>query len=260
MVRKSNDMVESVVFGRNPVLEALERGATSIDKVYVQKGGSGEFFAAVRRAAAERGVPVQYVPKDRLQKLAGKVNHQGVVALRAEVGYQDIHELLAGLPSDTAELATRKPLFVYLDRVTDPHNFGAVVRSAAAFGCNAVLVPSSGSAPLNGVTVKASAGMALRIPICRIEKPELMMEEFKERGYWIVGADGAGEGRPTTIEWTRPTILLVGSEGGGLSPRLSAACDDLVSIPIVEGVDSLNVSVATAILLYEASKPRIGTS
>lgn len=244
----------SVFYGRNPVMDALVKGSVQIEKVYLQKGSSGDSFSAVHRAANSSNVPVQFVPKAKLERLVGKVNHQGVVATTSEISYTDVYDVLRTIPADRAELSRLNPRLVFVDRVTDPHNFGAIIRSAVAFGVTAVLVPTLDSAPLNAATVKSSAGAALSIPICRIGNPETLIEELKERGFWIFGADGSAEHRVDNVDWNRPAVLVLGSEGGGIRPKLAAKCDYMVSIPINSSIESLNVSVAAGIFLYETER------
>ncbi|NNE34772.1 MAG: 23S rRNA (guanosine(2251)-2'-O)-methyltransferase RlmB [Rhodothermales bacterium] len=247
---------QSVLYGRNPVMEAIENGSAPIEKVLLQKGSSGGSFSAVHRAANRAGIPVQFVPKAKIDRLVGQVNHQGVAATTSAIPYTDVYDVLKTFPSDRDELVKLNPRLVFLDRVTDPHNLGAVIRSALAFGASAVLVPAVDSAPLNAVVVKSSAGAALRMPICRVSNPVNLFQELKERGFWIFGAEGAAENRVENVDWARPTVVVVGSEGEGIRSTLIEQCDYLVSIKIDDTIDSLNVSVAAGVVLFEAAKGR----
>lgn len=246
----------TVLYGRNPVMDALLSGSVPIEKVFLQKGSSGGTFGGVHRAANDANVPIQFVPKAKIDRLVGPVNHQGVAATTAAIAYTDVYDILKTFPADRTELARLNPRLVFVDRVTDPHNLGAIIRSALAFDAAAVLVPSIDSAPLNSVVVKSSAGAALRMPVCRIGNAVNFFDELKERGFWLVGADGEATESPDTIDWARPIVLVLGSEGDGIRSSLTGKCDHTVAIPIEAGMDSLNVSVAAGILLYEAATKR----
>ena len=245
----------SVVAGRKPVRELLERAAGRLEKIHLQQGARG--LDGLRRAAAEAGVPVQYVPAGRLNQLAPGLPHQGVVALAAPVEYQDFDEMLAAIAPDFEAVRQKKPLVLVLDRLADPHNFGAVLRTAVAAGVEGVVVPARNMAPLSPVTVKASAGTALRIPIARVEHLAERLVQLKERGYWVAGADASGAASVWDMDWDRPLALVMGSEGQGLHPRVADACDVRVRIPMRGPAESLNVSVAAGILLFAAARVRL---
>jgi len=240
-----------IVCGRNPVVELLVSKPQSVDKVFIQRGASGDAIDEVLRLAKDASVPVQRVPAARLASLAGKVRHQGVVALTAALSYWTLEDVLA-----RAREAGSPGRVLFLDRVTDPRNFGAVLRSAAAFGVAGVLVPTQSAAPLNAAAVKASAGAALSVPVARVERPADTLDGLRELGYWIIGADGSAERSFAESDWTRPVVIALGSEGRGLARDVVNVCDELVAIPIVESVDSLNVSVAAAILMCAAFNGR----
>jgi 23S rRNA (guanosine2251-2'-O)-methyltransferase len=244
----------AVVCGRNPVVELLSVRAASVDKVFLQRGANGEVIDEILKLAAAAAVPVQRVPIERMNGLAGKVRHQGVAALTAALRYATLEELLERI----ARREGGHSRLLYLDRVTDPRNLGAILRSAAAFGADGVIVPSSSSAPLNAATVKASAGAALKIPVVRASAPRELLDGLRERGYWIIGADGGATATQRTMNWARPVIIAMGSEGRGLGHEIREVCDELVAIPIVAGVESLNVSIAAAILMSAAFEGTAG--
>jgi len=252
---KANDTL--LIAGRNPVREALERRPEQIEKVMIRRSASGEAISAIRDAAADAGVPVQHVPEARLHHEAGDVNHQGVIAMAAPVVYRVADELLAKIAPSWDAVRTRKPLLLAIDRVTDPRNFGAVLRSAAAAGVDGVFVPNQYMAPLNAAAIKASAGTATRVPIARVNDLPTLLKQLKERSYWVIGADGAGDTSVWQMDWDRPTVLVIGSEGEGLHPSVRDECDRLVAIPMRGPVESLNVSVAAGILLFAAARPRV---
>ena len=243
----------SLVVGRNPVRELLEREAGRVEKVLLQRGAA---LGAIRAAAEAAGVPVQHVPAGRINQEARGLNHQGVLATAAPVAYRAVDAMLAEIAPDWDAVQRKKPLLVLLDRITDPHNFGAILRSAVAAGVDGVVVPSTHQAPLSAAALKASAGTATRLPIARTDDLAAMLPALKERSYWVLGADGAAKTTVWETDWDRPTALVIGSEGKGLRPDVAAACDALVSIPLRGPADSLNASVAAGILLFAAARVR----
>ena len=245
-----------VIAGRNPVREALQRGDVQIEKVLIQQGTRGKAIDDVRRAAERAQVPVQFVPAQRLDKLGVPVPHQGVVALSAPVGYVDVDEMLARIAPDRDALRERQPLLLLLDEIQDPHNFGAILRSAVAFGAAGVIVPQHRMAPLGATAVKASAGAALRIPVARVTNLADTIAALKERGYWVAGAAGGGELSAWDLDWQRPLALVIGSEGSGMRPRVADACDHRIHIPMPGPMESLNASVAAGVLLAVAAHAR----
>ncbi len=244
-----------LVVGRNPVREALERQPDRIEKVMLQRD-TGRGLDALRRAASEAGVPVQYVPLNRLNQVASGLTHQGVVAFTTPMAYQDVDAMLAAIAPDLETIQREKPLLLVLDRIEDPHNFGAVLRTAVAAGAGGVIVPRQHMAPLNATVVKASAGMASRLPVARVDNLATVIGHLKERGYWVVGAAADGDTSVWEMDWDRPVALVMGSEGKGLRPRVAGVCDYLVSIPMHGDAASLNVSVAAGILLFVAAHAR----
>jgi 23S rRNA (guanosine2251-2'-O)-methyltransferase len=253
---KKSSTGTSLIAGRNPVREALAQRSEAIEKVMLQKGVGGRPIDDIRRMAAGAGVPVQYVPSARLAQLAAGVNHQGVIALSSPIAYVDADDLLARIASSLDEVRRLKPILVLLDQLADPHNFGAILRSAVAAGAAGVLVPRHHMAPLSAATLKASAGTASRIPIARVVNLVQLINQLKERGYWVVGADGRGDTSVWEMDWDRPIALVIGSEGKGLRARVAEACDYVVSIPMNGPAESLNASVAAGILLFAAARHR----
>lgn len=247
------------IAGRNPVREALERGEGNIEKVWLQKGLGGGAVHALRRLASAQGVPVQFVPQERLARLVSGVNHQGVVALAGRVTYLEVEEMLHRIAADPDEVRARKPVLLVLDQIEDPYNLGALLRSAVAAGVAGVIVPARNMAPVNAAAIKTSAGTALRIPIARVPKLVDVMEQLKERGYWVAGAAGDGETSVWEMDWDRAVALVIGNEERGLSPRMADACDFRVAIPMRGPAESLNASVAAGILLFAAARVRSNT-
>ncbi|ARA92538.1 23S rRNA (guanosine(2251)-2'-O)-methyltransferase RlmB [Rhodothermaceae bacterium RA] len=250
----------SVIVGRHPVREALERDAGRIEKVLIQKGTGGPPVEAIRRLATQSGVPVQYVPAPRIARLAAGLNHQGVAALASPVAYVDLDAMLRRIAPDHEAVRARKPLLLLLDQIEDPYNLGAILRSAAAAGVDGVIVTRQHMAPVNAAALKASAGTAGRVPVARVGNLAETILQLKERGYWVAGAAGDGETTVWEMDWDRPVALVMGSEGKGLRRRVADVCDYRVAIPMRGAVESLNVSVATGILLFEAVRVRLTAS
>lgn len=246
----------STLIGRQPVLEALERGELGIQKVMLEQGASGSRIGEIRSLAEERGTPVQYVPVARLRHEADGASHQGVVAITTPIRYREVDEMLSDIAPTWDAVQTTKPRLLVVDRVTDPRNFGAMLRSAVAAGTDGVIVPTREMAPLNAAAIKASAGTAPRIPIARSDDLPRMLTQLKERGYFVYGAEGTAETSHWGADWDRPVAVVLGSEGEGLAPDVADVCDQLVSIPLQGPVDSLNVSVAAGLLLFETARPR----
>ena len=253
----------TVVAGRNPVREAIEADPYRIEKVMLARG-KGRIegtLEKLRKAASAAGVPVQMVPQQALDRAAGGATHQGAVALVAPIAYRNVDDLLSEIAPTLDDVRERKPLVLALDGVEDPHNFGAILRSAVGAGADAIVVTERGMAPLSATAVKASAGAALQAPLARTRDLGAALGAMKERGYWVVGLEGAPEADPraTTVwdwDWDRATVIVIGSEGSGLGVRARKACDALARIPMRGPVESLNASVAAGIALFAATRER----
>jgi len=229
-----------LVYGRRPVREAL-RGLRGV----VELSASERALSAEAWLREERGLRVQVRPERALTALAGTADHQGVVARCEPYRYADAYELAAG----------ERPLLVCLDQVTDPHNLGAVCRSAEGAGATGVVVPAHGSARVTAAVCRASAGAVEHLPVAVVDSLARFLNEVKGPSLWVYGADVAG-----TAMWDADLsgglALVLGAEGKGLRPLVRRACDASVAIPLAGRVESLNVSVAAAVLLYEARRRR----
>lgn len=245
------------IVGRNPVREALADLTVEVEKVLLRQGISGGAINDIRRAAKERGVPVQFVPAVRLDRAAGGANHQGVAAVTSPVRYLELHDLMAMVGPDIEAVRQTRPLLLLLDGVQDPHNYGAILRSAVAAGAAGVIIPRHGMAPISAVTMKASAGTAGRVPIARVGNLADVLYSLKERGFWIAGAAGDGETSLWDMDWERPVALVIGGEGRGLGRRVAEGCDYLVRIPMSGDAESLNASVAAGVLMFAAARTRL---
>ncbi len=248
-----------VLAGRHPVRDALDRADGRVEKVYLQRGAHGSAIDGIRRSARSAGVPVQMVPRPKIDGLAPQAEHQGVVAVVAPVAYRDLDAMLSEIAPDLDTVRATKPVLMVLDEVEDPRNFGAILRSAVAAGAAGAVVPERRMAPLSAVAVKASAGTALSLPIARVSSLSECLHQLKERGYWVIGLADDGVGETTTVwdyDWDRPVAIVIGNEGQGLRPGVRSACDVLAAIPMRGPAESLNASVAAGIALFAAVRHR----
>jgi 23S rRNA (guanosine2251-2'-O)-methyltransferase len=240
-----------VIYGVNPVLEALRSGETTVERVLIARGRGGAVLEPILNLAKQRGVAVQFADRREIDRLAGRESHQGVAALGRPFRYASLEEA-AG---EGSGLEGRR-LVVVLDGVTDPQNLGAILRTACCFGAVGAVIPEHRAAPVTPAVVKASAGAAGRIPVARVGNLARALDELKEMGFWVYGADAAGGTDPAALEGVGDVAVVMGSEGTGLRPLIRGKCDFLLSIPMTGSFDSLNVSVAAAIILYEISRRR----
>ncbi len=235
--------------GRHPVTEAIRAGRR-IQKIYLAAGVHGAIDEITRLAAA-KGIPIAQLPRAELDAMTqGRVN-QGVVALAEPRGYQDPEDMLSA-----AAGRNQVPLLVVLDGVEDPRNLGSIIRTAAAAGAHGVIIPKDRAADLTPAAVKAAAGAADHIAVAREVNLARALDRLKEKGVWTVGADAAAKQVYTEVDYTIPTAIVVGGEHQGLRRLVKEKCDFLVRIPMAGRLNSLNASVAAAILIYEAVRQR----
>ena len=240
---------ENRVAGRNAVRELLESGR-DIDKIFIQKGEKeGSIFALIR-TARERRIPIAEVERRKLDELSPGIRHQGIVAMAAARDYATVDDMLA-----LAKLRNEAPLLVILDGIEDPHNLGAILRSAECAGAHGVILPKRRSAPLSTIAGKASAGAVEHVKIAKVPNLSTVVKVLKEKGFWIYAADMDGSSVYET-DLAGPTALVLGSEGFGISKLLKENSDFVVSILMYAGLTSLNVSVAAGVLLLEAAHQR----
>ena len=242
-------MSEEFIAGRNAVAEALRSGRPA-DTLFVAREDTGGKAGALIALAKSQGVVVKDAKREKLEQLCGTSHHQGVVLSAAAHAYAELEDLLA-----LAAAKGEAPFLVLCDEIEDPHNLGAILRTAEAAGVHGVVVPKRRSAPLSQTVAAASAGAVEYIPVARVANISAAIETLKARGLWIYGADMAGEpydARPVT----GPVALVIGSEGKGLGRLVKEKCDALLALPMRGKVGSLNASVAAGILLYEIAKHR----
>lgn len=241
---------ESLIFGLRPVIEAIKAGK-QIDKLFIQSGLQGTIYNEMMSLLKESKIPYQYVPSEKLNRLTKK-NHQGVVGNISMITYQKIKTILPKL------LNTGKiPLLLILDRITDVRNFGAIARTAECAGVHAIIIPSSGSAQINADAIKTSAGALHKIPVCREENVKQVIDYLKEKHLQVVACTEKANEHYFQIDFTVPSAIIMGSEENGISNDFLQKADAKVKIPMNGKIASLNVSVATGIVLYEAVSQRL---
>lgn len=233
------------IYGRNPVEEALLNEAERIEKIFVRDSLSDAQLSSVFEMASQARIPISHVPGSKLYDLVGKVNDQGVVALMSAIAYHDFGQWLDKV--DTSDY----PAILLLDEIEDPGNLGAILRTAAAAGMEAVLVPKHRQAPVNATVFKTSAGTAGRIPIVRVGNLNQAIIKLKEEGFWIAGLDMHGDQFLWDLAVDRPLAFIIGNEGKGIRQKTLEHCDYNIQIPMENRVESLNASVSAALMCYE---------
>ncbi len=240
---------ENQLEGRNAVLEVLKSGR-DIEKIIVQKGNVEGTIRRIVGIAKEKGVVVQEVVKQKLDEMSQTKNHQGVIAIVSEHEYADVEDII-----NSAESKGEKPLIIILDNITDPHNLGAIIRTAECAGAHGVIIPKRRSVGLTAVVGKTSAGAIEYMPVARVTNIARTIDDLKSRGIWVACADMGGDDY-FDASLDGALALVIGSEGEGVSRLVKEKCDFTVSIPMYGKISSLNASVAAALLMYEAVRQR----
>lgn len=250
--RASRDDKSEMIFGTRPILEALSAGK-ELEKIFLQRGAKGPATDEIVQLAKRFEVPVVTVPLEKLNNLTRK-NHQGAVALISPITYVPLQETVTALFEQG-----KNPLLLILDRVTDVRNFGSIARNAECMGVHAIVIPSRGGAQINADAVKTSAGALHLMPVCREPNLKDTIDYLKESGFQVVACTEKTEQNLTDAEldMVGPTAIIMGSEEDGISPEYLKRADARVRIPLMGQIGSLNVSVATGIILYEAMKQRL---
>lgn len=246
--RQENE--ENMIFGTRAVIEAVKAGK-EIDKIIIQKGLSNQLYSELRKAIKDLDIPIQIVPPEKIGRITSK-NHQGVLAFLAQITYYHTEDLL-GQVFEKGKV----PLVLILDRVTDVRNFGAIARSADCAGVDFIIIPSRGAAQINADAVKTSAGALNRISVCREDNLKQTIDYLKESGLQILACHEKTDNYHFNADLTKPTAIIMGSEENGISNEYLRRSDMQVKIPMVGNIASLNVSVATGIILFEAVKQRL---
>lgn len=241
------------LYGVNPVLEAL-RGGRRIEEITVAEGARPERLRELIDLARAKNIPVIRAPRAGLDRAARSQDHQGVVARVAAARYADPNELLDSVVS--RERGESEPLVLVLDGVEDPRNLGAILRTAECAGVHGVFIPDRRAVGLNETVAKASAGAVDHVPVARATNLSRLIEQLKERNVWVVGAAADASLNYTEWDWSRPSAVVLGGEGAGLHRLVRERCDALVKIPVHGKIESLNVSVAAGVVLFEAARQR----
>ncbi len=247
MEERNPQLREDIVFGRNAVLELLKSGR-EIESLQVSSGEKQGSILRIISMAKERKIPIKEVSSVKLDYLTGKQNHQGVVAVTAVANYCSLEDIF--------QRAGEEPLFVVIaDEITDPHNLGAIIRTAEGAGAHGLIIPKRGSVGLTATVAKTSAGATEHLPVARVSNLASTIEELKKKGVWIYGTDM--DATPwCEIDYSGPVALIIGNEGKGISRLLKEKCDFMASLPMKGKISSLNASVAAGIVMYEVARQR----
>ena len=243
---------DGIIEGRNAVIEALRAG-TTIDKIFIQKGETDKTLGHIASTARASGVVVVDADKRKLDFMSRTHAHQGVIALTSVREYVSVEDIL-----NIAREKGENPLIVVCDEISDPHNLGAIIRTAECAGAHGVVIPKRRSAGLTAVVAKTSAGAVSHVPVARVPNLPSLLKELKEEGVWVFGTAAGGTTQLYQADLKGPAAIVIGSEGDGMTRLVREKCDFLVSIPMKGKISSLNASAAAAILLYEAVRQRLG--
>ncbi|HTR82628.1 MAG TPA: 23S rRNA (guanosine(2251)-2'-O)-methyltransferase RlmB [Bacteroidota bacterium] len=240
----------NIIAGRKPVIEALNAG-TLIEKIYILRGTHGEPIDAIRRLARQRNILCTDADRHVFDKLSSDVHSQGVIAITGVKEYTEVDEILS-IASSSGE----KPFLLIFDEIEDPHNLGALIRTAFCLGVHGGILPKHNASPVNETVAKTSAGASAHFPVAKVTNIVSAIEELKKSGVWVVGADANAQKSFAEVDYTMPIAIVVGNEGKGIRRLVKEKCDFLVSIPMARSFDSLNVSVAGALMMYEVYRKR----
>lgn len=240
---------EEFIFGTRAVIEAIQQGK-NIEKILLKKGIINELIQQLSSLIRENNIPFQYVPLEKINRVTRK-NHQGVIAYISPIEYSDIESVLPGIYE-----SGKTPLLLILDQITDVRNFGAIVRSAECGGVDAVIIPEKGMARIGADAIKTSAGALYYVPVCKSGNLYNTVKFLSDSGVKIVASTEKGEKLYTEADFKTPIAIIMGSEDTGISPAILKLASEQVKIPVLGKIESLNVSVAAALMIYEASRQR----
>ncbi|CAN5351374.1 23S rRNA (guanosine(2251)-2'-O)-methyltransferase RlmB [soil metagenome] len=241
---------ENLIYGKHPLIEALKAGKP-FEKILLQNGTSNAEMKELSSLARHAGIPVQYVPHQKLNKVT-RNNHQGMIGFGTLISYYDLQDILMQCYD-----LNKVPLFLLLDRVTDVRNFGAIARTAECCGASAIVVPATGGALIHADAIKASAGALNLIPVCKVNRLEEAVDLLTLNGLQILVSEMDAEKNLHEVDFSAPTAIIMGSEGEGVSGKLASMANDSFKIPMIGATESLNVSVAAGMVLYEAVRQRL---
>lgn len=249
-VRAQDAEADGIIEGRNAVIEALRAG-TTIDKIFIQKGETDKTLGHIASTARAAGVVVVDADKRKLDFMSRTHAHQGVIALASVREYVSVEDIL-----NIAREKGENPLIVVCDEISDPHNLGAIIRTAECAGAHGVIIPKRRSAGLTSIVGKTSAGAVSYVPVARVPNIPALLEQLQKEGVWVFGTAAEGTTALYSADLKGPAAIVIGSEGEGMTRLVREKCDFLVSIPMKGKISSLNASAAAAILLYEAVRQR----
>ena len=247
-----NEIKNDIIEGRNAVIEALRVGR-SIDKIFIAKGETDKTLGHIASKAREAGIVVVDADRRKLDNMSVTHSHQGVIALVGVNEYCSVEDILA-----VAEKKSEAPFVIVCDEISDPHNLGAIIRTAECAGAHGVIIPKRRSAGLTSIVGKTSAGAVSYLPVARVPNIPALLKELQQQGVWIFGTAAEGTTSLYEADLKGPAAIVIGSEGDGMGRLVREGCDFLVSIPMKGRISSLNASAAAAILLYEAVRQRLG--
>ncbi len=239
----------NIICGRNPVLEALRSGR-EIDRLFVAHGTGGGSVTAIIAKCRAKGILIKEISPQKLDYYCGGANHQGVAVMFASQEYATVEDMFA-----LAETRGEKPFLIICDEIEDPHNLGAIIRTAEATGVHGVIIPERRSASLNATVAKAACGALEYVPVARVTNIANTIDALKQRGVWVFGADMDGDDY-TRTDFDAPCALVIGNEGKGIGALTAKKCDAIISLPMCGKINSLNASVAAGILMYEVVRSR----
>ncbi len=239
----------NIICGRNPVLEALRSGR-EIDRLFVAHGTGGGSVTAIIAKCRAKGILIKEISPQKLDYYCGGANHQGVAVMFASQEYATVDDMFA-----LAETRGEKPFLIICDEIEDPHNLGAIIRTAEATGVHGVIIPERRSASLNATVAKAACGALEYVPVARVTNIANTIDALKQRGVWVFGADMDGDDY-TKTDFDTPCALVIGNEGKGIGALTAKKCDAIISLPMHGKINSLNASVAAGILMYEVVRSR----
>ena len=250
-IQRPEAETDGIIEGRNAVTEALRSG-TAIDKVYLAKGETDRTLSRIAADAKKAGAVVVEADRRKLDAMSLTHSHQGIIAVAAVRAYATVEDILS-----IAQARGEKPLLVVCDEISDPHNLGAIIRTAECAGAHGVVIPKRRSAGLTAVVAKSSAGAVSYMPVARVPNIPALLKDLKKQGLWVFGAAAEGTVSLYGADFKNAAAIVIGSEGDGMTRLVRENCDFLVSIPMKGRISSLNASAAAAILLYEALRQRL---
>ena len=234
------------IYGINPVKVLLGQPETGLEKIIIASGRGGSVIAEIIETARQKKIPVEFRARQRLDELAGRLDHQGVIGLRQAFVYADLEVLIKNRSK-----SFNFDLVLILDSIMDPQNLGSIIRTAHCLGANGVVIPTDRAAPVTAAVIKASAGSAEQLPVARVTNLSQTIDYLKDKGFWVFGAEAHAGNNLREMDFNCPVVLVLGGEAKGIRPQIKKKCDFLLTIPMAGSFDSFNVAVAAGIIQYE---------